>query len=59
MVSNTDAIKPIEHTANTENAVEESYLLELYQKLDDEQQSGDEAAQLKAFQALHNYHISQ
>ena len=59
MVSNPDAVKPIEDTANTENAVEERYLLELYQKLDDAQQSGDEAAQLKAFQALQNYHISQ
>ena len=59
LVTNPDAVKPIEDTANTENAVEERYLLELYQKLDDAQQSGDEAAQLKAFQALQNYHISQ
>jgi len=59
MVSNPDAVKPIEDTANTENAVEERYLLELYQKLDEAQKSGDEGAQLKAFQALQNYHISQ
>ena len=59
MVSNPDAVKPIEDTANTENAVEERYLLELYQKLDDAQQSQDETAQLKAFQALQNYYISQ
>ena len=32
MVTNPDAVKPIEDTANTENAVEERYLLELYQK---------------------------
>ena len=59
MVTNPDAIKPIEDTANTENAVEERYLFELYKKLDEAEQSGDERAQLKAFQALQNYYISQ
>ena len=59
MVTNPDAVKPVDDTANTENAVEERYLLELYQKLDEAEQSGDEAAQLKAFKALQNYYISQ
>ena len=59
MVTNPDAVKPVDDTANTENAVEERYLLELYQKLDEAEQSGDEGAQLKAFQALQNYYISQ
>ena len=59
MVTNPDAVKPVDDTANTENAVEERYLLELYQKLDEAEQSGDEGAQLKAFKALQNYYISQ
>jgi hypothetical protein len=35
------------------------YVLDIYKKLDQAQQDGDEAAQLKAFKALQNFYISQ
>jgi hypothetical protein len=59
LVTNPDAVKPIDSTANTGNAVEERYLFDLFQNLEKAEESGDEAAQLKAFQALQNYYISQ
>ena len=59
LVTNPDAVKPIDSTANTENAVEERYLFDLFQNLEKAEESQDEAAQLKAFQALQNYYISQ
>ena len=39
--------------------VDERYLYDLYKKLDEAEQSGDETGQLKAFKALQNYLISQ
>jgi len=68
LVTNPDAVKPIDASKikpditvefGNENDVEERYLFDLYQNLDKAEQSGDEAGQLKAFQALQNYLISQ
>ena len=59
LVTNPDAVKPIDSTANTENAVEERYLFDLFQNLEKAEESQDEAAQLKAFQALQNYYKNQ
>ena len=59
LVNNPNAVKPIEDTANTENAIEERYLYDLYKNLEKAEQDKDEAAQLKAFKALQNYYISQ
>ena len=59
LVTNPNAVKPIEDTANTENAIEERYLYDLYKNLEKAEQDKDEAAQLKAFKALQNYYISQ
>jgi len=68
LVTNPDAVKPIDASKikpditvefGNENDVEERYLFDLYQNLDKAEQSGDEAAQLKAFEALQNYIISQ
>ena len=59
LVTNPDAVKPIDSTENTGNAVEERYLFDLFQNLEKAEESQDEAAQLKAFQALQNYYISQ
>ena len=52
LVTNPDAVKPIDSTANTENAVEERYLFDLFQNLEKAEESQDEAAQLKAFSSF-------
>ena len=55
LVTNPNAVKPIEDTANTENAIEERYLYDLYKNLEKAENDQDEAAQLKAFKALQEY----
>ena len=70
LVTNPDAVKPINASeikpvnknateSGDDNAIEERYLFDLFQNLEKAEESQDEAAQLKAFQALQNYYISQ